>query len=913
MHDVSLSVVIPTYRRPALLHRLLTALEPQVVGKPDRRVIVVNDGSHDDAYAKVAERFQSIIDYVALPQNSGPAAARNAGVGKANGNYLVFTDDDCVPPPHWLDWLAAIVQEYPYAAVIAGPGRPLPSKSPTFMEQFAEINNLGPKPRFTNGQLYCLPTANVAIRRDWFEKAGGFDDRFLVGGGEDTNLTHRLKKAGASFHLDLSWFTHHDQNWRFLENCERWFRHGYGGGMHFGLTGDVNLLGRVPVSYTSGFWAALRKIGRVRKQYRRSGQSVFQSLIYTALHLLRPFLFRRGYRRGYKLATKLGGRNDSPDARALEAGHSPARPNLFIIGAMKSGTSSLHYNLKAHPSIFMSRPKEIHYFVEETGFDIPQFRELLKNEDDYLRLFAAAGDAKVIGDSSTTYAKLARHPGVARRLADFNPDARIIYIMRDPVRQTISHYWHAARNLGETQDILKAVQENPHYRDVGHYAMQLAPYFELFDSSQIKTLTMEELEADPVAVLRGLYEWLGVDASFVPLSVYRRWHVTPTIFGQVRRFPGLRWVAESHFWRTIGRKVPSPLLSAGRWLSERKVDRTSVPVNQVVDYLRPIQRVQTQELSRMLGRDFPEWTTLYGSTGSPGPMHPGQNAAAAHNLLRPPTMTMPTVVIKERSRLGNLLCRRNLWGYYVESELAMRTIIRRELPAPRFVVYAQSRSGGVLLCELLGSHSQIHCDLETLAYSVRDVHRYLRRSALAATRPAYGFKVKLDHLANRQKIDDVGGFLRRMHEDGWHIVYLMRRNLFRGAYSSLAYRVRGKAHLYSRPDGSAPPMPRFDVKIENIMSHMHQRQKLLKLEQETLKGLPYKTLVYEDDLYHPSDQQRAVGELVEWLGLMPEPLHTNLLPTTPRNLREVITNFDELKAWLQGTEFEADFREATGS
>ena len=199
-------------------------------------------------------------------------------------------------------------------------------------------NHLGPKPRFNNGQLYCLPTANVAIRRDWFDRVGGFDERF--DDGEDVNLTHRLKKAGASFYLDWSWFTHHDQNWKFFENCERWFRHGYGGGMHFGLTGDVNLLRREPASYTSVLWASLKRIGPVREQYRRSGQSGFQSLTYTALHLLRPFLFRRGYMRGYKLATELGGRNASPDARALEAGHSPARPNLFIIGAMKSGTSS---------------------------------------------------------------------------------------------------------------------------------------------------------------------------------------------------------------------------------------------------------------------------------------------------------------------------------------------------------------------------------------------------------------------------------------------------------------------------------------------------------------------------------------------------------------------------------------------
>ena len=102
-HDVSLCVVIPTYRRPFGLDRLLAALEPQVTGRPDRQVVVVNDGSHDDAYAKVVERFQPMIDYVALPRNRGGGAARNVGARKVTGGYLVFTDDDCIPPSHWLD------------------------------------------------------------------------------------------------------------------------------------------------------------------------------------------------------------------------------------------------------------------------------------------------------------------------------------------------------------------------------------------------------------------------------------------------------------------------------------------------------------------------------------------------------------------------------------------------------------------------------------------------------------------------------------------------------------------------------------------------------------------------------------------------------------------------------------------
>ncbi len=283
----------------------------------------------------------------------------------------------------------------------------------------------------------------------------------------------------------------------------------------------------------------------------------------------------------------------------------------------------------------------------------------------------------------------------------------------------------------------------------------------------------------------------------------------------------------------------------------------------------------------------------------------------ASNLHQFPTRAPD--MIKLRRQFNKLLRGMNLRGYYAESKLALRTLPRRELPVPRFIIYGLGRSGSRLLCELLGSHSQIHCDFEILAYPVRDVHRYLQRSALAATRPAYGFKVKLEHLAKQQRIDDVGAFLHRMHEDGWYIVYLMRRNLFRGAYSNLARVAQGKSHTRPLPDGSAPPPPRVRVDIERIVDQMRWRQKVLHREQLTLEGLSYKTLVYEDDLYQPSDQQRAVGELVEWLGLTPEPVYSNVIRSTPRNLQQVITNFEELETGLRGTQFEADFREAVGS
>src|SRR5688500_2790920 len=120
-------------------------------------------------------------------------------------------------------------------------------------------------------------------------------------------------------------------------------------------------------------------------------------------------------------------------------------PNLFIIGAMKAGTSSLHEYLHQHPQIFMSRFKEPQYFAPHRtqygmwgqGQPLPE-----PGIDWYLRLFANAGDVEYAGESSVSYT--ARHwvTGCHERIWEFNAHARIIYLMRDPVERAISHYWH---------------------------------------------------------------------------------------------------------------------------------------------------------------------------------------------------------------------------------------------------------------------------------------------------------------------------------------------------------------------------------------------------------------------------------------------------------------------------------------
>ena len=288
-------------------------------------------------------------------------------------------------------------------------------------------------------------------------------------------------------------------------------------------------------------------------------------------------------------------------------------PNLFIIGAMKSGTSSLHHYLNAHPSVFLCEPKEPCYFVHPNQLDWPDIKKLKlwESEERYLKLFKSAGDAKVVGEASTLYTKTPRITGVPEKIARFNPDARFIYIMRDPIQRTISHYWHEMRRGNEYRDMLTAIRENTLYVDVSNYPSQLAPYFQHFCRDQVLTLTFEEMVANPVKVICTVFEWLGVDPSFEPANTKEKIHVTPRAFYQKNKFYRLRYTWP---WNAIASVLPQKIRSAGLQLAVKKIDRESVSSSleeEVIKWLQPIQQEQTRQLSQMLGRDFPQWKTLY--------------------------------------------------------------------------------------------------------------------------------------------------------------------------------------------------------------------------------------------------------------------------------------------------------------
>jgi GT2 family glycosyltransferase len=205
------SIVVPTFNREDRLRRVIDALARQVV-PVCLEVVVVSDGSTDGTHDYLAALHVPEIKVVVVEQpNSGPAAARNAGIQHASGDLVVFVDDDVVATPGLIAAHMAVHARLGDRAVVIGPmvDPPDHQMSPWVRWEQAMLGKqycamATGKYRATARQFY---TGNASIRREHLVAAGGFDTRFRR--AEDVELALRLDDAGLEFEFAPDAIGHH--------------------------------------------------------------------------------------------------------------------------------------------------------------------------------------------------------------------------------------------------------------------------------------------------------------------------------------------------------------------------------------------------------------------------------------------------------------------------------------------------------------------------------------------------------------------------------------------------------------------------------------------------------------------------------------------------------------------------------
>lgn len=218
-------IVVPTHGRPDDLVLFLDALLPQLRGRSNVRLTIVNDGTHSEDYERVIAPHKSLIDYRIRPEQGGCGAARRTGARGVREDYIVTSDDDCIPPPCWVAQMVALVERHPEVDVISGLRYFMPSKNPGAVERFfAAIHGAFGVARSKYG-IIRITTPTAIIRRQTYERSGGFDADFKI--GEDTFLTLKLLRAGASFLVADNWLIGHKSEQRLGGEIRRYYHYGY--------------------------------------------------------------------------------------------------------------------------------------------------------------------------------------------------------------------------------------------------------------------------------------------------------------------------------------------------------------------------------------------------------------------------------------------------------------------------------------------------------------------------------------------------------------------------------------------------------------------------------------------------------------------------------------------------------------
>ena len=195
--------------------------------------------------------------------------------------------------------------------------------------------------------------------------------------------------------------------------------------------------------------------------------------------------------------------------------------NTFIVGFPKSGTTSLHYYLNQHPDVCMSNIKEPNFFSSNEIAELYYDNTVIKTMSDYIKLFDHP-DNKILGESSVSYIY---YSSVAKKIFNYNNNAKIIIILRNPIDRAFSHFLMDNR-LGYCNINFKEVISNPkkyplfyqQYIDIGHYYEKLKVYIDIFKKENIKILIYEDFIKETQKYVNEVFDFLEIKRFKVDIS-----------------------------------------------------------------------------------------------------------------------------------------------------------------------------------------------------------------------------------------------------------------------------------------------------------------------------------------------------------------------------------------------------------
>lgn len=273
-------------------------------------------------------------------------------------------------------------------------------------------------------------------------------------------------------------------------------------------------------------------------------------------------------------------------------------PSAFLIGAQKAGTTTLANLLGQHPDVSLAEPKEPDYLSNQYSRGVEWYKERFIDPE-----------AAVLLDASTSYTLASpkyeyEDKSIPERLYELNPEAKLIYIMRDPVERTHSGYLHSKR-YGRTTQSFSALIRNKEFHHIytSDYYTQISRWLEVFPRESLLLLLFEDLKEEPEATARECLDFLGLDSDVeMSTDVYMNKSYNTTGFGaklngllRKYRFINVKWIPQ----KLRGRLMKTFIVSKEPVEEMSEEDRFYLQ-----EHFRPIN----EQLKRKYGVDTNKWS-----------------------------------------------------------------------------------------------------------------------------------------------------------------------------------------------------------------------------------------------------------------------------------------------------------------
>jgi Sulfotransferase domain len=272
-------------------------------------------------------------------------------------------------------------------------------------------------------------------------------------------------------------------------------------------------------------------------------------------------------------------------------------PTFMMIGAMKSGTTSLARYLSAHPDVFMTRPKEPGFFNPARNWN--------RGFEWYENLFKDARANQARGEASTSYTMAPRVSGVPERIAAAVPDVKLIYLIRNPIDRIRSMYMHLVDRGEEFAPLKEAVHGRDDYLDISRYGYQLEQYLLVFPRDRLMVVSSDALRHRRIETMESIFRFIDVDPDVELLDVSKEYHR-----GDEKRriWPAMEGTRSLLRRSGLMRHVPKDLKFKARTALSTQVptDRAEID-DELADYLWSVLAEDLKRLRAIVGPDFELW------------------------------------------------------------------------------------------------------------------------------------------------------------------------------------------------------------------------------------------------------------------------------------------------------------------